>query len=67
MGNRTEVMICSFLYKNLKKENSLIRLTKQLHPSLGYRVLPDMYETCNPINPKCIQNISATSDDISLP
>jgi len=43
------------------------RLTKQLHPSLGYRLLPDLYETCDPKNPLCIQNISATKDDISLP
>ena len=57
---------CFFSIQELKKRNSLIRLTKQLHPSLGYRVLPDMYETCNPINPKCIQNISATSDSIPL-
>lgn len=57
---------CFYSIQELKKRNSLIRLTKQLHPSLGYRVLPDMYETCNPINPKCIQNISATSDSIPL-
>ena len=58
---------CFFSIQEFKKRNSIVRLTKQLHPSLGYRVLPDMYETCNPINPKCIQNISATSDEISLP
>ena len=57
---------CFFSIQELKKRNSLIRLTKQLPTSLGYRVLPDMYETCNPINPKCIQNISATSDSIPL-
>ena len=58
---------CFFSIQEFKKRNSIVRLTKQLHPSLGYRVLPDMYETCNPTNPKCIQNISATSDEISLP
>ena len=42
------------------------RLTRQLHPSLGYRLLPDLYETCDPKNPLCIQNISATKDDIPL-
>ena len=56
-------MIC-FFNTRIKKRNSIVRLTKQLHPSLGYRVLLDMYETCNPVNPKCIQNISATSDNI---
>jgi hypothetical protein len=58
---------CFFSVQESKKRNSLIRITKQLNPSLGYRVLPDMYETCNPINPKCIQNISATSNNITLP
>ena len=57
---------CFFSVQEFKKRNSLIRLTKQLHTSLGYRVLPGMYATCNPINPKCIQNISATTDTIHL-
>ena len=57
---------CFFSVQEFKKRNSLIRLTKQLHTSLGYRVLPGMYATCNPVNPKCIQNISATTDTIHL-
>ena len=58
---------CFFSIQELKKRNSLIRLTKQLPITLGYRVLPDMYVTCNPSNPKCIQNISSTTDNIHLP
>lgn len=57
---------CFFSIQEFKKRNSIIRLTRQLHPSLNYRVLPDMYATCNPTNPKCIQNISATTDNIPL-
>ena len=58
---------CFYSIQELKKRNSLIRLTKQLPTSLGYRVLPDMYATCNPSNPRCIQNISSTTDNIHLP
>ena len=58
---------CFFSIQELKKRNSIIRLTKQLDPLLGYRVLPDMYATCNPENPKCIQNISSTTNNVHLP
>ena len=57
---------CFFSIQEFKKRNSLIRLTKQLDTSLKYRVLPDMYETCDSKNPKCIQNVSATKDTVSL-
>ena len=58
---------CFFSIQTKRKRNVMERLTKQLDPSLGYRLLPDMYETCDPKNPLCIQNVSATRDDIPLP
>ena len=58
---------CFFSVQDKRKRNAIERLTKQLPTSLGYRVLPDMYETCNPTNPLCIQNVSATKNDIPLP
>ena len=58
---------CFFSIQTKRKRNAMNRLTKQLDPSLGYRLLPDMYETCDPKNPLCIQNVSATIDDIPLP
>ena len=58
---------CFFSIQTKRKRNAMERLTRQLHPSLGYRLLPDLYETCDPKNPLCIQNISATRDDIPLP
>ena len=57
---------CFFSIQTKRKRNAMERLTRQLHPSLGYRLLPNLYETCDPKNPLCIQNISATSDDIPL-
>ena len=58
---------CFFSVQDKRKRNAIVRLTKQLPIDLGYRVLPDMYETCDPKNPLCIQNISATRDNIPLP
>jgi len=58
---------CFFSIQTKRKRNAMERLTNQLDPSLGYRLLPDMYETCDPKNPLCIQNVSATRDDIPLP
>ena len=58
---------CFFSVQDKRKRNAIKRLTKQLPISLGYRVLPDMYETCDPVNPLCIQNVSATKDIIPLP
>ena len=57
---------CFFSVQDKRKRNAIVRLTKQLPIDLGYRVLPDMYETCDPKNPLCIQNISATKDNIPL-
>ena len=57
---------CFFSVQDKRKRNAIVRLTKQLPTDLGYRVLPDMYETCNPKNPLCIQNVSATKDNIPL-
>jgi hypothetical protein len=59
---------CFFSVQDKRKRNAIIRLTKQLDASLGYRVLPDMYETCDALkNLKCIQNVSATKNNIPLP
>ena len=58
---------CFFSVQDKRKRNAIKRLTKQLPTSLGYRVLPDMYETCDTVNPLCIQNVSATKDIIPLP
>ena len=57
---------CFFSVQDKRKRNAIVRLTKQLPIDLGYRVLPDMYETCDPKNPLCIQNVSATKDNIPL-
>jgi hypothetical protein len=58
---------CFFSIQEFKKRNSLIRLSNQIPKEFGYRVLPDMYATCDPKDPRCIQSISATTDDIHLP
>jgi len=57
---------CFFSVQELKKRNSLIRTVKLLNPDLGYSVLPDLYATCNPENPRCWQNIASTTKNIHL-
>ena len=57
---------CFFSIQELKKRNSLIRTVKLLNPDLGYSVLPNLYATCNPENPRCWQNIASTTKNIHL-
>ena len=57
---------CFYSIQELKKRNSLIRTVKLLNPNLGYSVLPDLYATCNPENPRCWQNIASTTKNIHL-
>ena len=57
---------CFYSIQELKKRNSLIRTLKLLNPDLGYSVLPNLYATCNPENPRCWQNIASTTKNIHL-
>ena len=50
-----------------KKRRAMERVASLLDPTLGYKVLPDYYATCNPALPKCWQTVASTCGKIDLP
>lgn len=56
---------CFYSIQELKKRNSLIRTVKLLDPTLGYSVLPGLYQTASN-NKTGWQNIASTTKTIHL-